>query len=135
MTPLKSRRMIARGLNRRHVGLLGGRYFRGVGNRAMLTTAMAGANNDLTFIARTPGVAGNSITITLVVAAGTPTVAVAGTDITVTVPTGTTAAAVVDLVNRSAAGSLLVWAQAKQPGDDGTGAVVAMATSPLTGAA
>lgn len=65
MPPVKSRRMIARGFNRRHVGLLGRRYFRGIGNRATLTTAMAGANNDLTFVARNTGTGGNSTTVAI----------------------------------------------------------------------
>lgn len=136
MPPLKSRRMIARGFNRRHVGLLGGRYFRGIGNRATLTTAMAGANNDLTFIARATGAAGNAITVAIAIAVGAPTaIAVAGSAITVTVPDGTTAAAVADLLNRDASASRLVWAQVAVPGNDGTGAVAAMAATSLTGAA
>lgn len=134
MPTLRSRRMIARGFNRRHVALLGGRTFRGIGNRATLTTALAGTNNDLTFIARNTGTGGNAITVAIVIAAETPSAVAAGNAITVTVPTGTKAAAVADLVNRSATASRLVWAQVKQPGDDGTGAVVALAATNLTGA-
>jgi phage tail sheath gpL-like len=125
--------MIARGFNRRHVSLLGGRYFRGIGNRATLTTALAGANNDLTFIARNTGTVGNDITVAIVIDA-TPSVSVDGTDITITVPSGTTAASVADKVNRSVAASALVWAQVATPGNDGTGAVVAMAATSLSGA-
>lgn len=93
---------------------------------------MAGTNNDLTFIARSTGTGGNAITVAIAV--GAQAVAVAGSAISITVPGGTTAAAVADLVNRDAAASRLVWAQVAVPGNDGSGAVVALAATALSGA-
>ena len=144
MASLKYRRMIARGLNRRQAGLLGGRYFRGIGNRATLTTALAGANNDVTLIARTPGVGGNSITFTIAVPAGagvSESVGVVGSAITYNTSTAgagvsnATANQMVKALLASPAASALVWSQVAVPGNDGTGVVVAMASTPLTGAA
>lgn len=144
MPALKTRRMIARGLNRRHASLLGGRYFRGLGNRATLTTALAGENNDVTLIARTPGVAGNDITFEIVVPAGAgvaESVGVTGTAITYNTSTAgagvsnATAYQMVKALLASPAASLLVWSQVSVPGNDGTGVVVALAETSLAGAA
>jgi hypothetical protein len=140
--PIKARRMLARGLSRAHVRSLGGRTFWGIGNRATLTTALAGTNNDLTFIARTPGTAGNSLRVAIAVAGNnTPlSVAVAGNDITITSATNgagaatSTAADVVKAVNFSTTASAKVWAAVAVPGNDGTGVVTALALTNLAGA-
>lgn len=141
--PLKTRRMLARGFNRAQVRALGGRTFRGIGNRSTLTTSLAGANNDLTFIARTPGTAGNALRVAIVVAGNnTPlSVSVAGNDITINSATGaagavtSTGADVVRVVNASPTASLKVWASVAAPGNDGTGLVAALALTNLAGAA
>lgn len=139
---LRTRRLLARGFSRRQAALLSGRYFRGIGNRATLTTALAGANNDITLIARTPGTAGNSITFRIVVAgASTPlSVSVAGSAITVNSATNGSSAAtstandVVRALLANAAASVLVWSQLAVPGNDGTGVVVALGATNLAGA-
>ena len=141
MASLKNRRLRARGLNSRIAGLIGSRTFRGIGNRATLTTALAGANNDITLIAQTPGTAGNSITLTIAVAgASTPlSVAVVGNAITVNSATtagsaaSSTAAQIVSKLNFTPAAKALVWAQVAAPGNDGTGTVVALGSTALTG--
>lgn len=134
--------MWARGLNRYQASALGGRTFAGIGNRATLTTALAGANNDVTLIARTPGTAGNAIRFRIVVA-GTSTaasVAVAGSDITFNSATSaggaatSTALAMVYALQANAAASALVWPQVATPGNDGLGVVAALAYTNLAGA-
>ncbi len=140
--PLKQRRMWARGFNRRQGGLLGSRYFSGIGNRSTLTTALAGANNDVTLIARTPGTAGNSIRFRIVVAGASTaaSVAVAGNDITFNSATRagsaatSTAASMVTALQANAAASALIWPQISAPGNDGTGVVVALGYTNLAGA-
>lgn len=110
---------------------------------ASLTTALAGANNDLTYTAKAAApnyVAGNSVRVAYVVAGvSTPlTVAVSGNDITVNVATNgasaatSTAAQVMAAVNASVPASALVTA-ANATGNDGTGVVTAMAFTSLTG--
>lgn len=139
--PLKQRRMLARGFNRRSIKLLGGRYFRGIGNRATLTTAMAGTNNDLTLLAKTPGTGGNAITFRIVVAgASTPlSVSVAGSAITVNSATSagsaatSTAREVRRAVNFDRSANPLVHAQ-DAPQNDGTGVVAALGVTNLAGA-
>ena len=82
----------------------------GVHPAASLTTAIAGTNNDLKYTAVRPGVGGNSITITYVVAgANTPlSVSRSGNALTVNVATNgssaatSTAAQVRDAVNADA---------------------------------
>lgn len=140
---LRRRRDLAKGLNRRLAALWGGRYNRGIGNRATLTTALAGANNDITLIARTPGTGGNAITFRIVVAgASTPlSVSVAGSAITVNSATtagsaaSSTANDVVKALLANAAASALVWSQLATPGNDGTGVVTALGVTNLAGAA
>jgi hypothetical protein len=108
----------------------------------VLTTALTGTNNDLTYTAVNRGLASNSITITYTVAgASTPlTVGVVGTAITVNVATNgssvatSTAAQVRTAVLASAAAALLVGAELAA-GNDGTGVVTALATTPLAGGA
>lgn len=111
--------------------------------RAALSTVLTGTNNDLTFRARKPGVAGNSITIQYFDPPGNNvplSVAVIGTVITVTCGTdgtstiNSTAAQVRDAVNASLAAYSLVYAVLAS-GNDGTGIVTAMAVTPLTGGA
>lgn len=140
--PIKARRMLARGFGRQHLGPLGSRSFRGIGNRATLTTALAGTNNDLTLIARKTGTAGNAITFRIVVAGNnTPaSVSVAGSAITFNAATNgagaatSTAKQAVTALLASTAAQALVWAQVAVPGNDGTGVVVALAATNLAGA-
>lgn len=115
----------------------------GAKTRASRTTALAGANNDLTFTAtfEQRGVVGNAITITYVDPPGNNvalSVAVAGTAITVTLATDgvsavtSTAAQVRDAVNAHAGASALVTA-ANAGTDNGTGVVTAVGPLALTG--
>jgi hypothetical protein len=138
---LKTRRMLARGISRRTARLWGNRVFMGDGNRAQLTTAMTGANNDITFLAKTPRTPGNAVRVRIVVA-GVSTalsVSVSGNDITINSATNASSVAtspavdVIRAVNRDAAASLLVHAQ-RAPGNDGTGVVTALAFTNLAGA-
>lgn len=111
--------------------------------KASLTTLLTGTNNDLTFRARKAGVGGNSITIALVDPPGNNvplSVAVVGNAITVTLATDgasvitSTAAQVRDAINASFAAYSLVYA-VLAAGNDGTGLVTALASTPLTGGA
>ena len=52
--PLSTRRRLARGISRRVIPAWRGRSFLGLGSRKQRTTALAGANNDITLIARDP---------------------------------------------------------------------------------
>lgn len=112
----------------------------GYGVQATLVTALAGANNDLVFQARTPGTGGNAITITYTVAGNnTPlTIGVVGSAITVNVATGgggaatSTAALVKAAIEASVAANALVGV-ALAGSNDGTGVVTALATTPLAG--
>ncbi len=99
---------------------------------ATLTTALAGANNDLLFTAQTAGEAGNDIRIRYVVAGlGTAlSVAVVGNDITVNVATdgggaATSTAAQVDAALAASGPTNALIAAANAPANDGTGVVVA----------
>lgn len=60
---VKARRRFARNLNKAQQRAFAARNFVGLGNRANLTTSLAGSNNDLTYIAKTPGTAGNAVTV------------------------------------------------------------------------
>lgn len=104
-----------------------------------LSTALAGANNDLTYTAKTAGIIGDSITIRYI--GGTDinahAVSVTGTAITVQCKTtGTTITTssgdIITLIEASAAASALVGVVNKGE-DNGTGAVIAMAATPLAG--
>jgi hypothetical protein len=138
---LKNRRMRARGFNVRQAALLGGRYFRGIGRRAKLTTALSGANNDITLLARRPDTTGNSITLTIVVSgASTPlSVSVSTSAITVNSATSagsaatSTAKEVIKAINSHSAARRLVWAQ-RAAHNDGTGVVTALSSTSLSGA-
>jgi hypothetical protein len=110
--------------------------------KATLTTALTGANNDLVFTARTAGPGGNSITVSYVVAGNnTPlTVAVAGFAITVNVatdgggaPTSTASQVLAALQGNQDTAALVSVALA--PGNDGSGLVAALAATPLAGGA
>lgn len=104
--------------------------------RASLTTAEAGANNDLTYRARKTGAAGNGITIQyLTTGSGTAeSVAVTSTAIAITLRIGgSTADQVKDAVNASFAAFSLVYA-VRAAGNDGTGLLtLPMAVTPLSG--
>jgi hypothetical protein len=110
------------------------------GAAGALTTALAGANNDITYTARDKGTVGNAITVRYVVAGlGTAlSVAVVGTAITVNVATDggglatSTASDVLAAVQAHAAASLLVSA-ALAAGNSGAGVVTALAATALAG--
>lgn len=108
--------------------------------QAALTTALAGANNDLVFTAVDRGTLGNEITVTYVVA-GLNTalsVVVTGLDIVVNVATDgagaatSTAAQVETAVEASTAAAALVTV-ANAAANDGTGVVTALAQTALSG--
>lgn len=110
------------------------------GSPATLTTALAGINNDLIYTARTPGVSGNEITVTYIVAGiSTPlSVTVSATAITVNVatdasgnPTSTAAQVAAAIAANGDANFLVTTANAA--GNDGTGVVAAMGAAALTG--
>ena len=112
----------------------------GYSEAAKLTTALAGANNDLTYTAKAKDASGNSIRVRYVVAGNsTPlSVAVSGNDITVNVATDaggvatSTGNAVKAAVNGSTPASALVTASTPT-GDTGAGAVTALPFTSLTG--
>lgn len=138
---LKTRRALARGIHRGTARAWSNRKFLGIGNRATLTTALAGTNNDLTFLAKTPGTAGNSVRVRIVVAGASTalSVSVASSDITVNSATDGASAAtstakdVIQAVNFSATAAALVWAQ-DAPASDGSGVVAALGYTNLAGA-
>lgn len=111
------------------------------GAYSSLTTALAGTNNDLTFTAKRKGVAGDSIRVRYV-DPGAPdaalSVVVAGTDITVNLATDgtsvitTTAADIAAAIAASLDANALVGV-ANAGGNDGTGLVIALAYTPLSG--
>lgn len=108
---------------------------------ASLTTALAGANNDLVFTARERGNDGNLISITYVVAGNsTPlSVAVVGNAVTVNVATSaggaatSTASQILAEVNASAPAQLLLQSVTLASGNTGAGVVTAMAQTYLSG--
>ena len=100
--------------------------------RARLATAFTAADADLLFVARTPGVAGNAVTVAFV-AGGALAVTVATNAITVTyVAATTTAAQVKAAVEASTTASALVHVSYAF-GQAGTGVVNALATAYLSG--
>lgn len=134
--PVRTRRHIAKGLNARVRSAIGGRYTRGLGNRATLATLGTG-NAAYTGYARTPGTAGNSITFRIVVAGNNTaaSVGVSGSAVTFNAATDgsgnptSTANAAIDAVNRA---QQLIWLQTPK-GSDGTGVVAAVSATSLTG--
>ena len=109
-----------------------------LGTQSVLTTALAGADNDLTFTAKTPGVAGDAITVSYVDGGAVATsIVVAGTAITVTgdiTGAGVTAAEVMAAVNGSYEALALVSVE-NATGDDGTGNIIALVATNLAGGA
>lgn len=110
---------------------------------AVLTTALAGVNNDLTLLAKTAGTAGNSITVALVDPAGNDealSVDVVASAISVNLATGSggaitsTALDVRNAINDDAEAKALVTASLA-PGNSGTGVVTALSAANLAGGA
>ena len=111
--------------------------------KAVLTTALAGVNNDLTFLAKTGGTAGNGITVALVDPAGNDQaldVTVIASAITVHLATGvggaitSTATQVKNAINADVEAKALVTASVA-PGNSGAGVVIALAPANLAGGA
>lgn len=110
---------------------------------AVLTTALAGANNDLTLLAKTAGVAGNAVTIALVGPVANDQaldVTVIASAITVHLATGvagaitSTAGQVKNAINVDTEAKALVTASVA-PGNSGGGIVTALAAANLAGGA
>jgi hypothetical protein len=110
---------------------------------ASLTTALTGNNNDMKFTAKAPGTGGNSITVAYVDPSAndaTLSVSVTGSAITVNLATSSegaitsTAAQIKAAIEASAAANALV-AVAHHTGNDGSGVVIALAATNLTGGA
>lgn len=106
---------------------------------ASLSTNLTGNNNDLVFTARRAGVAGNTISISYVnpgAETASESVAVDGNNIVVTLRSVSsvlsTAAQVKAAIEASAAATALV-SVANKAANDGTGAVIAMAVTFLSG--
>lgn len=99
---------------------------------ALLTTALAGNNNDITLTANLKGIAAHGITFQIVIAAGATAVTVVRKAITVTCATGTLASAVKAAIGANATANALV-AVTYAGGNDGSGAVVAVVAAPLAG--
>jgi hypothetical protein len=116
---------------------------RGFATKATLTTAMAGADNDLLFTAKNADYLGNSVRVAFVNPGGTVgrTIVVAGNDITVNLAVtagainGTeTATSIAAAINADVPASGLVTAAVKV-GDTGAGVVAAFALTNLAGGA
>lgn len=111
------------------------------GATASLTTAMTGTQNDVTLTARSAGAAGNSITLTLT-NPGAPNqtlqISVVSLAITASLATNgasaltTTASQLVTALQASSPAMALVSAALKS-GEDGTGVVTALTSTPLSG--
>lgn len=106
---------------------------------ALLTTALAGANNDITYTANQRGTNGNSVRVRYVVSGVTTplSVVVAGNDITVNVETMasagvSTATQVIAAVTASVPATALVSA-ANATSNTGAGVVAALAYTNLAG--
>lgn len=107
---------------------------------AVLTTALTGTNNDLTYTSVAMSLAANDITVRYVVAGASTalTVSVTGTAITVNVATSSgsaatsTAALIAAAIAASAPATALVTV-ANAAGNDGTGVVTALAATNLAG--
>jgi hypothetical protein len=106
--------------------------------RASLTTALAGNNNDIVWQAVAPGTGGNSLTIQYTISGSAPvaitTVGSAPyTGLLITGGTTTTGQQIVDAWRNANAAVKSVASPAIAPGNDGTGAVVSMAATALSG--
>lgn len=106
---------------------------------ASLTTALAGANNDLVFTAKSVGVGGNSITVSYVdpeAETATESVSVVGSSIVVTLrsvsSTLSTAAQVTAAIEADDDADALV-SVANSGGDTGAGVVIALEATALSG--
>jgi hypothetical protein len=108
---------------------------------ASLTTALVGADNDMTFTSKIGGAGANAITVALVDPSGNNqalAVTVAELAISVSLATGvagaitSTAAQVVAAINADATAKMLITAAVKT-GDAGTGIVTALAATALAG--
>lgn len=112
------------------------------GAQSVLTTAMAGANNDILFTSKVVGVIGDTTRVRIVVSGNnTPlSVVVASADITINAATNgggvatSTANDVIAAIAASAPASALVTAK-KAAGNDGTGVVAAFAYTNLASGA
>lgn len=110
---------------------------------AKLTTAMAGSNNDLQFVAKNAGSAGNNIRVRIVVAGASTalSVSVSSNDITINSATSagsaatSTAAQVRTAVLASSPAMALLGSVENATGNDGTGVVAAFAFTNLSGGA
>ena len=113
----------------------------GPSTAATLSTALAGANNDLDYTAVTAGADGNDITIRYVDPAAISqalAVSVLGTAITVSLATDgagviTSTAAQVDAAIDALPAAAALVTPANKAGNDGTGVVTAMTAAALTG--
>ena len=110
---------------------------------AVYTTALSGVNNDMTWTAKTPGVAGNSITVALVDPSANNAaldVTVAASAITVSLATGpagaitSTANQVISALNADVEANVLITAS-KAPANTGSGIVTALTAKNLAGGA
>jgi hypothetical protein len=113
----------------------------GEGTRARLVTALAGANNDVIWTARTVGTGGNAITIAYVNPGGNNqalSVGVVGNAITVNLATGSagaitsTANDIINTVRASVAANALVYGELP-PANNGHGVVIALGATNLAG--
>ncbi len=105
---------------------------------ASLLTALAGSNNDILWTAVAPGTGGNSKTIQYTISGSAPVaIATVGgapyTGLLITGGTTTTAQQVADAWRNSSDAVKSVAVPAIAPGNDGTGAVVSMAATALSG--
>lgn len=107
--------------------------------KATLTTALTGTNNDLLWTAVAPGTGGNSLTIQYTITGSAPVaIATVGaapyTGLLITGGTSTTGQQIVDAFRNASAAVKSVAEPAIAPGNDGTGAVISLAATALSGA-
>lgn len=112
--------------------IYGGIY---VGANASRSTHVTGTNNDLTYTAVEPGLAGNSISIqyTGTGTAGSETVVVTGAAIVVDLETGVSTAAQVETAVQASTDASALVTVTDAGEDDGTGTVPTMSAISLTG--
>lgn len=134
--PVRTRRFSAKGVNKRTRRFFNPRYFRGLGDRAILAPQGTG-NAGFQGHAKTPGTGGNSISFRVVVSGNNtaPSVGVSGSAVTFNAATNgsgqsiSTVDAMIDAVNRA---QELIWLS-KPKGSDGTSAVAALSATSLSG--
>lgn len=101
---------------------------------AMLTTALTGSDNNLTFTHTAGGTYGNSITVTIATPSGsTLSITTSGTDITISPGTATTAKEVMALWWKTGAVKDLNVTCVLKAGEAGAGAMAAMVKTNLAG--